>query len=130
MFAPYTHNSMHTHPVELKPCSEIQPDVGMAMVMSGGLLVKATGTTKPTYISVTRKEATCTAGDLIQVIEVDSAAKFLTTFSADAAAIKIGDKVTVATDAMRVTATKTDGVAEIVSMNGTASGSECVVRFA
>lgn len=130
MFAPYTHNSMHTHPIELKPCSKIQPDVGMAMVMSGGLLVKATGSTKPTYISVTRKEAACNAGELIQVIEVDAAAKFQTTFNADAAALKLGDKVTIDADGMCVTATTDGGVAEIVAMNGTAAGSECIVRFA
>lgn len=129
MFAPYTHDSMHTHPIEELPCSAIQPDVGMAMVMSGGLLVKATGTTKPTYVSVTRKEKACTAGDLIQVIRVDPGAKFKTTFSADAAAIKDGDKVTIGTDAMTVTATTQNGVAEVVKMMGNASGSECIVRI-
>ena len=129
MFAPYMHDTMHTHPIELLPCSAIQPDVGMAMVMSGGLLVKATGTTKPTYVSVTRKEAACTAGDLIQVIRVDPGAKFMTAFGADAKAIKVGDKVTIGTDAMTVTATTTDGVAEVVQMMGNASGSECIVRI-
>lgn len=129
MFAPYTHDSMHTHPIELLPCSAIQPDVGMAMVMSGGQLVKATGTTKPTYLSVTRKEKACTAGDLIQVIRIDPGAKFMTTFSADAAAIKIGDKVTIGSDGMTVTATTQSGVAEVVQMMGNVSGSECIVRI-
>lgn len=129
MFAPYTHDSMHTHPIEELPCSAIQPDVGMAMVMSGGQLVKATGTTKPTYLSVTRKEKACAAGDLIQVIRIDPGAKFMTTFSADAAAIKVGDKVTIGSDAMSVTATTQSGVAEVVQMMGNASGSECIVRI-
>lgn len=129
MFAPYMHDTMHTHPIEQLPCSAIQPDVGMAMVMSGGLLVKATGTTKPTYVSVARKEKACTAGDLIQVIRVDPGAKFMTAFGADAKAIKVGDKVTIGTDAMTVTATTTDGVAEVVQMMGNASGSECIVRI-
>lgn len=130
MFAPFTHDSMHTHPIEEQPCSAIAPDVGMAMVMSGGVLVKATGTTRPTYISVTRREAACTAGDLIQAIRVDPGARFRTAFGADATAIKPGDKVTIATDAMTVTATTTNGVAEIVQKLGDASGSECIVRFA
>lgn len=129
MFAPFTHDSMHTHPIEELPCSAITPDVGMAMVMSGGVLVKATGTTKPTYLSVTRKEAACTAGDLIQVIRIDPGAKFLTTFGADAAAIKVGDKVTIGTDAMSVTATTQGGVAEVVQLMGNALGSECIVRI-
>ena len=129
MFEPYMHDTMHTHPIEQMPCSAIQPDVGMAMVMSGGLLVKATGTTKPTYVSVTRKEAACTAGDLIQVIRVDPGAKFKTTFSADAAAINRGDKVTIGTDAMTVTATTQGGIVEVVQMMGNASGSECIVRI-
>lgn len=130
MFAPYTHDSVHSHPIEMQPCGAIQPDVGMAMVMSGGVLVKATGATKPTYISVTRKEAACSAGELIQVIRVDPSAVFETTFAAAAAAVKLGTKVTIHTDAMQVTATTEGGVAEVVSMEGTALGDRCRVRFA
>ena len=63
------------------------------------------------------------------MIRVDPGAKFMTTFSAAATAIKVGDKVTIGTDAMTVTATTTDGVAEVVQMMGNASGSECIVRI-
>ena len=42
---------------------------------------------------------------------------------------KLGDKVTLHTDGLQVTATTTNGVAEGVYMDGTASGSMCRVRF-
>ena len=55
---------------------------------------------------------------------------FETTFSAAATSVKLGNKVTLhASDGMSVTATTTDGVAEVVYMDGTASGSMCRVRF-
>ena len=46
-----------------------------------------------------------------------------------ATSIKLGDKVTLHTDGLQVTATTTNGVAEVVYMDGTASGSMCRVRF-
>ena len=52
-----------------------------------------------------------------------------TTASADMAAVKQGDKVTLSEDGMEVTATTANGVAEIVSMDGTAAGSCVRVRF-
>lgn len=116
-------------PIEEQPCSAIQPQVGMAMVMSGGLLVKATGTTKPTYICVTQRSAVVEAGELVQVVPYDGGTILETEFAADAAAIKRGDKVTIHTDAMSVTATTDGGIAEVVHMSDTAQGSTCRVRF-
>lgn len=116
-------------PYEEHPCSAIQPQVGMAMVMSGGVLVKATGTTKPTYICMCQRGEAVTGGELIPVLRCAAQTIFETTFAADAAAVKRGNKVTIHTDAMQVTATTTEGIAEIVAMNGTAAGSTCLVRF-
>ena len=54
---------------------------------------------------------------------------FETAFSASATALKLGDKVTINTDGLTVTATKTNGVAEIVYMEGMDAGDMCLVRF-
>ena len=43
--------------------------------------------------------------------------------------VKLGDKVTIYTDGLQVTATTTSGVAEVVGMDGTAAGSTVLVRF-
>ena len=116
--------------IEYLPCSAITPKVGMALVQSGGNLALATGTTKPTYISMCEKSAACTAGDIIPVIRVLPDMVLETVFSASAASLHLGDKVTLASDGLRVTATTTSGVAEVVHMDGTASGDKCRVRFA
>lgn len=115
---------------EYLPCSAITPKVGMALTQSGGNLAIASGTTAPTYISMIEKETACAAGDIIPVIHVDKRIVFETTFSAAATSIKLGNKVTLhASSGMQVTATTTSGVAEVVSMDGTAIGDKCRVRF-
>ena len=115
---------------EYLPCSAITPKIGMALTVTDGKLAVATGTTKPSYISMTEKASAVAAGDIIPVIRVDHDIIFETEFSADATSINVGDKVTLhASDGMSVTATTTSGVAEVVYMDGTASGSMCRVRF-
>lgn len=117
-------------PIEYLPCSAITPKVGMALTQTGGNLAIAAGTTKPTYISLVEKSAACSAGDIIPVLRITEEMVFETSFSASAADIKLGNKVTLhATSGMQVTATTSSGVAEVVYMDGTASGSMCRVRF-
>lgn len=117
--------------IEYLPCSAITPKVGMALTQTTGNLAIATGTTKPTYISMVEKTAACTAGDIIPVFRVDPDMIFETSFSASASSIKLGDKVTLhASNGGQVTATTTSGVAEVVYMDGTGSGDMCRVRFA
>lgn len=115
--------------IEYRPCSAITPKVGMALIESSGNLALATGTTKPSYISMIDKSAACTAGDIIPVIRVLPDMIFETEFSASASAINLGDKVTLASDGLRVTATTSSGVAEVVYGAGGASGDTCRVRF-
>ena len=116
--------------IEYLPCGAITPKVGMAMIQTSGNLAIATGTNVPTYISMCEKDSACTAGDIIPVIRVSKDMVFETTFSAAPSSIKLGSKVTLhASDGMSVTATTTDGVAEVVYMDGTTSGSMCRVRF-
>ena len=115
--------------IEYLPCGAITPKVGMALVQSGGNLTVASDTNAPTYVSMIEKETACTAGDIIPVMRVLPDMMFETTFSAAATAVNLGDKVTLHTDGMQVTATTTSGVAEVVSMEGTAEGSRVRVRF-
>ena len=115
--------------IEYLPASAITPKVGMALTQTTGQLALATGATAPTYISMCEKDSECTAGDIIPVIRVNHDMIFETEFSAAAASVKLGSKVTLNTDALKVTATTTSGVAEVVYMDGTASGSMCRVRF-
>lgn len=122
--------------IEYLPASAITPKVGMALTQTTGQLTQttgqlalATGATAPTYISMCEKDSKCTAGDIIPVVRVGKDMILETTFEAAATSIKLGDKVTLHTDGLQVTATTTDGVAEVVYMDGTASGSMCRVRF-
>lgn len=117
--------------IEYLPCGAITPKVGMALVQSGGNLAIATGTTKPTYISMCERETACTAGDLIPVLRVQPDMIFETKWSAAATAVKLGNKVTMhASDGLQVTATTESGVAEVVGIDGTAVGDTVRVRFA
>lgn len=117
--------------LEYLPAGAITPKVGMALTQSSGNLAVATGTTKPTYICMVEKDSALTAGDIIPVFRIDPDMIFETSFSASAADIKLGNKVTLhASNGGQVTATTTSGVAEVVYMDGTASGSMCRVRFA
>lgn len=115
--------------IEYLPAGAITPKVGMALVQTNGQLALATGANAPTYISMCEKDRACTAGEIIPVIRVGKDMILETTFAAAATSIKLGSKVTLHTDGLQVTATTTSGVAEIVYMDGTASGSMCRVRF-
>ena len=119
----------HVAPFEKLPCSAITPKNGMAMVLSSGKLAIASGTTKPEFICVEEHDAAVAADTLVTVVRVDHDTVYQTTLSAAGTGLNLGDKVTIATDGLRVTATKTDGVAEIVYMDDTASGSMVHVRF-
>lgn len=122
-------DSGHVPGIEYLPCGAITPKIGMALTQTAGNLAIASGTTAPTYLSMCERETACTAGELIPVIRVGKGMVFETSFSAAATAVKPGNKVTLHTDGLHVTATTTSGVAEVVYMDGTASGDMCRVRF-
>ena len=116
-------------PIEYLPAGAITPKMGMALTMSGGNLAIASGTTVPSYVSMVECESALTAGTVIPVIRVLPDMIWETAAQAALTSIKLGDKVTLHTDGMQVTATKTNGVAEVVDMDGTNVGSRVVVRF-
>lgn len=99
---------------------------GMALTLSGGKYVKCTGATKPTHISM----GIAANGKKLAAAPVDSAQIYEAELSAVPSGLAEGDKITIGTDSLTVTATKTDGVATIVSLNGaSASGDKILVRF-
>ncbi|MBR7058204.1 MAG: hypothetical protein IKI35_05705 [Stomatobaculum sp.] len=130
MFLNIKNDDGHVQPFEQQPCSAITPKNGMAMVLSSGKLAIASGTSKPEFICVEEHSAAVTAGDMVTVVRVDPMTEYETTITADASSLNIGDKVTLHTDGLQVTATKTSGVAELVYLEGTDAGSKVRVRFA
>ncbi len=131
MFLIHTVDGGHVPPYEYLPAAAIVPKIGMALVPnSSGQLAAASGTAMPKYICMQEKESAVTAGDLIPVIRAVGGIVFETTFSAAATSVKIGSKVTLSSDGLQVTGTTTDGVAEVVEMDGTAAGNAVRVRFA
>ena len=101
--------------------------VGMALTLTDGKLAKATGTVRPSYISMF--EGTVAAGDRIPVIRVLPDTRFKTQLSAAGTALKVGDKVTIDTTAMLATNTTTSGVLELVEIIGTEIGDSVIVRI-
>lgn len=116
--------------IEYLPAGAITPKVGMALHMNGGNLAIAAGTTKPQYISMCERETALTAGEAIPVMRVYDDIIYETTLSVAGTSLKLGDKVTIATGGEQVTATTTDGVAEIVGIVDAALGGKVRVRFA
>lgn len=114
---------------EYLPAGAITPKAGMALYQNAGNLALASGTTNPTFISMTEREAALTAGDSIPVVRVSEDIIWQTEWSAAATAVKQGQKVTIHTDGLTVTATTTGGVAEVVDMDGTAIGDKVRVRL-
>jgi hypothetical protein len=133
MFVPHKNAAGNVIPWEYLPCGAITPKIGMALIQSSGNLAIATGSADPAYISMIEKDSACTAGDIIPVIRVDHDTIYETSNSASFASIKKGDKVTLhASSGLQVTATKTDGVAEVVGFDDVAAagaGGKVYVRF-
>ena len=114
---------------KLLPCGAITPKVGMAMVLSGGALAAASGTSKPTHICVEEHEAAVASGTLVHVIQVEPDITFGVPLSAEGDALKVGDKVTIGADGLTVTATTASGVARIEKICGTGVDDIVHVRF-
>lgn len=100
--------------------------IGEVLAESNGLLTKVTGTVKPAYVSC--GVGTKASGDLLAVNPIYKDMEFTTTLAASGA-LKVGEKVTIHSDSAQVTATTTSGVATLLEITGTASGSKVVVKF-
>lgn len=104
--------------------------IGEALYFSSGKLTKASGTTKPEYFCMQNK--VLSADDVLVCSAVRPDILYQTTNSAALTSIVPGNKLTINTDGMQVTATTTNGVAEVVEFDSeasTASGARVVVKF-
>ena len=129
-FIHYSNEDGRGQPWQYLPCGAIKPSIGMALVQSSGVFAIATGTAKPTYISMFEAADTLTSGTLIPVIAVTPDQVYETSNSASLSGVNIGQKVTLhASNGLQVTGTTTSGVATIVAKDGDASGSRVLVKF-
>ena len=127
MFGIYKDDTVGIAPIERLPATASEAYVyGEALKITAGKATKASGTDAPSYICAGKVDAD--SGD-VPAIRVAKSQVFKTELSAAGTALNIGDKVTLATDGLRVTATTTSGVAEIVGFDGKASGDTVYVRF-
>lgn len=117
-----------TPPIEYRQITAEEAVVlGEALVTaSTGLLTKCGATAKPEYIAVGPQDEK----DVAPVVRVQDYQVWETQLSAAGTSLKLGNKVTLETDGLRVTATTASGVAVIVDMEGTAVGDNVRVRFA
>ena len=129
MFKVFKTDDGRNCPIEYLPAGAITPKLGMALTVTAGKLAVATGTARPAYISMTEAHSALTAGTVIPVIRVSEDIIYETENSVAFTGVNVGSKVTLDSTGTKVTATTTDGVAEVVGIEGTAVGSKIHVRF-
>ena len=127
MFIPHMWH-MESEPWETLPTpADATFKVGTALVIEGGSLKKATGNTKPTHICM-EDVTTTVEGQKVHVERVRPDTVYETELSVASAAIAEGEKYTIDENGEKITA-NADGVAEVVSYDGTAQGDKVRVRF-
>lgn len=115
-------------PFEYYPAGAITGLVpGTLLYLNAGKLAVAGGTTKPQFIA--QHSGTTSDGQQIAVEKIKESTIYETTCSAAFTSIKVGNKVTIGTDGLTVTATTDSGVATVIDIDGTAIGSKILVRF-
>jgi hypothetical protein len=127
-FKPCKSDIVATTPFEYHPTTAAEEyAVGETLKLASGALTKASGTDTPVFIA--QESATGAAGKKIAVYRIPKTMIFEVPLSADGSALAVGNKVTIASDGLRVTATTASGVAELVELGGTSSGSAVRVRL-
>lgn len=101
--------------------------VGELLYLSNGLLTLCSGTNVPQFVSM--KDTQLSEAGKLCVTPVRDDIIYETHNQAAFTSIKVGDKVTVHTDGMQVTATTTNGTATVRGFDGTAAGSCVYVVF-
>lgn len=107
--------------------TEYKHGAAMKYDASTGKVVLATGTNKPEFV-YTGKDVTAAAGDVLAAIPVLPEYEFESSLSTTGTSLKEGSKVTIASDGLRVTATTTSGVFQLLEP-GKASGAYIRGRF-
>lgn len=106
----------------------ITPKLGTALYINSGVLAVASGTNKPTYISMIDCASALTSGTFIPVIEVHPDMIFETSLSVDNAQA-VGTAVTISSDGDQITNTTSSGKATIVEKDGGTAGDRALVKF-
>lgn len=102
--------------------------VGEALVISGGKATKCGAAVKPTHICSQNLKAD--ESDHVIAYPISGTMVFETVLTAAPASLATGSKVTLAADGLGVTATTSNGVAEIVDLRGaTKVGDLITIKF-
>ena len=117
-----------TPPIEYKPATSGETfAVGEARALASGKVTKCAATTAPSHVCV---GAVNDAGE-VPCVAVQPYMEWETTLAAapSSGTLAPGNKVTLHTDGLQVTATTASGVAEIVEIDGQTVGDRVVVKF-
>lgn len=128
-FVPFKRDKGVPEPFEYYPVTTSETvAVGEALKLASGKLTKASGTDTPEFIAMQPVTA-APAGSVIAVIRVQKDVEYETSLSVASASIAVGAKYTLDTTGTAITATTTNGVAEVTSFDGKAAGDRVRVRF-
>lgn len=114
--------------VYMQPTDSESYQVGEALKLASGKVTLCSGAVAPSHVCV----GPIDDNGVVPCVEVQKYMEFETTLGvapADSATVGVGDKVTLHTDGMQVTATKTSGVAEVTGIDGQTVGSRVTVKF-
>lgn len=114
--------------VYMQPADGETYQVGEALKLASGKVTLCSGAVAPSHVCVGPVDD----NGVVPCVEVQKYMEFETTLGVaptDSATVGVGDKVTLHTDGMQVTATKTSGVAEVTGIDGQTVGSRVTVKF-
>lgn len=114
--------------VYMQPTDSESYQVGEALKLASGKVTLCGGAVAPSHVCV----GPIDDNGVVPCVEVQKYMEFETTLGVaptDSATVGVGDKVTLHTDGMQVTATKTGGVAEVTGIDGQTVGSRVTVKF-
>lgn len=114
--------------VYMQPTDGETYQVGEALKLASGKVTLCSGAVAPSHVCVGPVDD----NGVVPCVEVQKYMEFETTLGVaptDSATVGVGDKVTLHTDGMQVTATKTSGVAEVTGIDGQTVGSRVTVKF-
>ncbi len=116
---------MSQPPIELIPAdSAVTYAIGQGLVITANKAALVGATATPTYVCIG-----VAANGEVPAIRVQKGHVYAAPLSAAGTALNVGDKVTHDVDAIRVTATKADGIAEIVGFDTAAKAVGDLVYF-
>lgn len=114
--------------VYMQPTDDESYQVGEALKLASSKVTLCSGAAAPSHVCV----GPIDDNGVVPCVEVQKYMEFETTLGVaptDSATVGVGDKVTLHTDGMQVTATKTGGVAEVTGIDGQTVGSRVTVKF-